>query len=941
MDRWFASRNYSWHDYHGHETIMAGLVGAIVDEEFGIAGINSESSILISKIWHRGPDWRDFLSAWVPAVTAISNYEPSINKILLLAWATPPLDDPITDCETALGPYPTAYEDAILYGLEHNVLFVFPTGRSTFYEDIGFPAFFAGCGRNSGYENGYPNVLAVASYTSQGDFAQGSPGSEFMTLRGPGGVDRCHSPDYSPPFNNSDIRCATETSSAADCPRGGALNELISHGCQTWDWSWVGGSSAAAANVAGLASLVWSSAPDLTATEICNAIKMTCFNPALGSQGYRGHTNSWGWGAPNSLAAILVAPSAEPADVALLGCLMIDNTIDLSGDGIPLVINRKFKASHAVEIRADVLPLRLRISSQGAIVVPRHGRLDIMLSDDPSASLEIEIEPGGRIVVEDGGQITAISESPANPIRFVGVDSSPENAWRGIYLNGGENVFENCVFENASVAIRASASSDSLTNCQFNDCGIAVAAMNAVVNLTDCSINGGGYGVLAACDSRVTLTNCTIRLASRSGLWLNGFSSCVLDRTIFEENGDTPNNTYFYGGIRNTFGTLTLHCVISRDNYGPGLSALGGHTRMAPATNETGKNTFVNNRPPESQPRAQIYFDNAQFQLCNGRNKVCGPDGWQIMDATPTWHDVTNNYWCDVHLYPAAYENNGDDIAAQDDRCGLGNLGYCMPTIAAALFDEAWIEENTMLYQEAYDGYKYILETYPESPEAKLCPERMMACENGLGQEWEDRRTYFLEVADTTKDPGLEFEAKASAAWCLVEMEMYEDAQNEFLAMLNEADTDYKYQKAALLDLMVELKQAPWDTIGSLDAAPDEDRLLTVLDRMEAVLNGRTHDAPRVSVPTAYKLYQNYPNPFNPTTVIRFDLPEAARVELTIFNIMGQRVATLADELRQAGSHTVTWNGQTGSGVQAAAGIYVYRLRAGDFVASRKMILLK
>ena len=89
-------------------------------------------------------------------------------------------------------------------------------------------------------------------------------------------------------------------------------------------------------------------------------------------------------------------------------------------------------------------------------------------------------------------------------------------------------------------------------------------------------------------------------------------------------------------------------------------------------------------------------------------------------------------------------------------------------------------------------------------------------------------------------------------------------------------------------------------------------------------------------LPTEFALHQNYPNPFNPATEISFSLPNAADVKLEIFNIMGQRVATLADQHLEAGNHGVIWDGS-----HVASGVYFYRLEAGDFVESRKMVLLK
>lgn len=94
-------------------------------------------------------------------------------------------------------------------------------------------------------------------------------------------------------------------------------------------------------------------------------------------------------------------------------------------------------------------------------------------------------------------------------------------------------------------------------------------------------------------------------------------------------------------------------------------------------------------------------------------------------------------------------------------------------------------------------------------------------------------------------------------------------------------------------------------------------------------------------IPTEFSLLQNYPNPFNPTTAISFDLPRTCDVVLEIYNITGQRVANLVNEPMETGRHTVQWDSRDTNGNQVATGIYLYRLRAGDFIDTKKMILLK
>lgn len=90
-----------------------------------------------------------------------------------------------------------------------------------------------------------------------------------------------------------------------------------------------------------------------------------------------------------------------------------------------------------------------------------------------------------------------------------------------------------------------------------------------------------------------------------------------------------------------------------------------------------------------------------------------------------------------------------------------------------------------------------------------------------------------------------------------------------------------------------------------------------------------------------FALHQNYPNPFNPSTTIAYTLKENANVTLKIYNMLGQEVKTLVSAHQAAGVKEVAWDGTNNAGAQVASGIYIYRLEANDFVASRRMLLMK
>jgi len=95
------------------------------------------------------------------------------------------------------------------------------------------------------------------------------------------------------------------------------------------------------------------------------------------------------------------------------------------------------------------------------------------------------------------------------------------------------------------------------------------------------------------------------------------------------------------------------------------------------------------------------------------------------------------------------------------------------------------------------------------------------------------------------------------------------------------------------------------------------------------------------TLPMAFGLSQNYPNPFNPTTTIRFHLERRESVKLTVYNMLGRRVATLIDETLSAGSHEVVWTGTDDNRNVVSSGVYFYRLTAGELTDRKKMVLLR
>jgi 5-hydroxyisourate hydrolase-like protein (transthyretin family) len=96
-----------------------------------------------------------------------------------------------------------------------------------------------------------------------------------------------------------------------------------------------------------------------------------------------------------------------------------------------------------------------------------------------------------------------------------------------------------------------------------------------------------------------------------------------------------------------------------------------------------------------------------------------------------------------------------------------------------------------------------------------------------------------------------------------------------------------------------------------------------------------------VSLPKDFELTQNYPNPFNPQTKIQYALPHDCEVQVTVYNVLGQKVRTLVNEHERAGYQRIEWDSKNDRGEEVASGIYFYELKAGDYTETKKMLLLK
>jgi hypothetical protein len=133
---------------------------------------------------------------------------------------------------------------------------------------------------------------------------------------------------------------------------------------------------------------------------------------------------------------------------------------------------------------------------------------------------------------------------------------------------------------------------------------------------------------------------------------------------------------------------------------------------------------------------------------------------------------------------------------------------------------------------------------------------------------------------------------------------------------------------------------------GDIQQATRSELMRLVLDWLDGIVGIEDPEGGgEPALPKSYSLSQNYPNPFNPQTTISYEVPtsagKGAPVSLSVYDLRGRKVRSLVEGVRKPGRHSVQWDGRDDRGAQLASGVYFYRLQAGDFMETRKLLLVE
>jgi parallel beta-helix repeat protein len=246
-------------------------------------------------------------------------------------------------------------------------------------------------------------------------------------------------------------------------------------------------------------------------------------------------------------------------------------------------------------------------------------------------------------------------------------------------------------------------------------------------------------------------------------------------------------------------------------------------------------------------------------------------------------------------------------------------------------------------FSSAFNTYRLLISNYQDSNTAVYSLKRLLRCKDRLNSDtasYISLRQYYLNLAGNNQtDTAFVNVTEELATKCLVRIRDYSGAITEYENVINSSNDSLQILGAELniietYMLMQQNGDAPLFTgqYAQLKPRRIEDGVRMIKEK----LYGTSRNSISV-LPLKYNISQNYPNPFNPTTKINYELPKNSFVKIVVYDILGREVTRLVNnEFKESGRYTVEFNG-----MNLASGVYFYRIEAGDFVQSKKMVLVK
>jgi hypothetical protein len=486
-----------------------------------------------------------------------------------------------------------------------------------------------------------------------------------------------------------------------------------------------------------------------------------------------------------------------------------------------------------------------------------------------------------------------------------------------------------------------------ISNNFSNRYGGGINIYNSSPVITGCNISGNeviqyGGGICILGNSSPIITNCNIENNTSNvyggGIWALGSAVTISECTVGYNHADT-----WGGGISIHSGSVFLdHCIIERNNC------------LYPAVNGKGGGIFTNG--------GVLTVDHCTFY--GNEISISNPYGMEIHTEGNAAMTVTNSiflavwdFWTIVFnsTVPASvsYDDFTSEVPGSGTQRFMGNVppGLGVLTQVNTNGDSCDVFYNIYLdplfVDFLYGDYHLSWSNWP-TPDSTKSP----CIDAGDPSSPHDPDNtvadmgvfYFNQLLITVSDTLLDFRIVdigqqldlpltiRNGGTIALRLQNVSNQNSVFTHNWNPADSLILPNDS----LTITVTFTPVDTNLIVDTLLIENN-----DKpLQVGLSGKGKTIVGIEdqseLPKVYTLYPAYPNPFNPATTISFDLPKSSKITLKVFNILGEEVATLVSDRLSAGSHSYKWDASS-----LASGVYMYRLQAGNYVETKKMVLMK
>ena len=596
-----------------------------------------------------------------------------------------------------------------------------------------------------------------------------------------------------------------------------------------------------------------------------------------------------------------------------------------------------------------------------------------------SLSNTFEIPENSTVIIKQGAIIKAHSNSKLivsgeliaqgteiHSIKFIpDIQGASQDDWQGLEFPEGNSVAElyNVIIENACVNAERelTINGGSFINTPLLQDRQSILLTD--VDFDNSPITANSYGIVSQLEI-ISIQNCHIHNSpTDAGIEITGYPNISISYNVIENcnsgiklwesgsgiinsisNNIIRNNTQNYGiSIYHSYIDITDHNIIENNRVGLFISRESNFNLVGSETypfqiisqNNEHEVRFTYDSRPGKFHLNEIYDDNHDYSYVKCE---------QVPPIEISQINISNNYWgtsfnSNTDLSPTElfiYLPIWDPGVPEDPDNSSDKELY----ILAKQYEEA---ED---YSEAEQTYKQLISIYPESEYAKIAAKELLALKVKYDQDFVDLKLYYETEPNMQYDDEMIRLSEFLITCCNVKLEEFEPAITWFEDIIQNppstVDSVFAVIDAGYTYLVMDNSRSCFS--GEISELKPKSRKQYEVKRDELIdmLFGDTE--PENEIPLVYKLalFPNYPNPFNPETTISFSIPEESKIDLSIYNIKGQKVITLMNGKIEEGIHEVVWNSMDSSGKSVATGVYFYKLDVnGKSKGLKKMLLLK